>query len=681
MTEETKEAESTNQVSVEETLETSSESSAPVHRNNFSTLLENHAHLLVLLFCILLFFVTYWPLTQTGLLSDDWSLASTKASPEPFAALHGHWFGGTEGAFYRPLPRIMLYAQGALFGNSGVGQHLVSMLLHCGVGLFLFFTLRNFSKSIGLVASVLFIFHPASIEAISWVSSQTDLFFLFFFSASVFFYVTFRNLVGLIGGSLLAVLAYMSKEPAIFMGPFIVFACGFSFFLFRESKDFQSMKKYLAIVLGINLLLWIVYMISRKVFLGSFLPDYTREAPLYQMSINTLAMFDGLLRPLVPGWFAKRKLFEDNESLFIVSIVAVPALFLWSLFKKNKILTLAVLLFGISMGTFIPALPGSSNMNGNGRYFYFPLLGFCLITATVLSPLFSGDHYKKYGSLILTVSVLLLVRFVYLSMPTVTDYQGAADIRQAMERNLDEAHENASEIILVNEVIPDHFESAYIFRNGFPEFFASRYGYGPTILPFNGQIDSSKIDPEKPVYRIQYKGLYNYPIIFEDNEILELLKRQENRPTAVPVVIDFREQQDLVSKLPLSPDLVGVGFQEEQGYVLRVTGSDPNIAIPFPKNTVPGIYRSVTVEMTLVLQEEHTLGKEDTCEIIFLPTGPDQTPITLSQPLTTQQGWKEYTFDLNGVVPWQKAERLAWIRLDPSSQYRGMIVLRKIELK
>jgi len=681
MTEQTAKSESTDIAAVEESSTTSSDNSIKSSRLDFSSLLENHAHLLVLLFCILLFFVTYWPLTQTGLLSDDWSLASTKASPEPFAALHGHWFGGTKGAFYRPLPRILLYAQGALFGDSGVGQHLVSMLLHCGVGLFLFFTLRNFSKPIGLAASVLFIFHPASIEAISWVSSQTDLFFLFFFSASVFFFVTFRNLLGIVGGSLMTVLAYMSKEPAIFMGPFFVFASVFSFYLFRESKEFQSLKKYLLFVLGINLLLWIGYMMARKVFLGSFLPDYTREAPFYQMSINSLAMFDGLLRPLVPGWFAERTMFENNESLFIVSIAAVPALFVWSLLKRNKILTLAVLLFGISIGTFIPALPGSANMNGNGRYFYFPLLGFCLITATVLSPLFSGEQYKKYGPLIVTLSILLLVRFVYLSMPTVTDYQNAAEIRQAMERNLDQAHENASEIILVKELLPDHYKSAYIFRNGFPEFFATRYGYGPTILPFNGQIDSSKIDPEKPVYRIQYKGLNNYPIIFEDSEIIELIKKQENRPTAVPVTIDFRERQDLAGRLPMSGDLVPVGIKPEQGYVMKVTGSDPNFAIPFPQNTEPNIYRTITVEMTLVLQEEHTLGENDTCELIFMPAGSDQTPITLSQPLTTQQGWKEYTFDLNGVVPWQKASRLAWIRLDPSTQYRGLIVVRKIELK
>src|SRR5690606_27256740 len=130
-------------------------------------------------------FILYYPILFTGFLSDDWGVAF---ADRPFASLHGHWFGGEYGRFYRPLSRISIYLQGLIFGANGIIPHVISLLLFLATALFTGLTLKRWGYGLaGAVAALLIVIHPGNVETVAWISSQTDLNVCFFFALIAYF--------------------------------------------------------------------------------------------------------------------------------------------------------------------------------------------------------------------------------------------------------------------------------------------------------------------------------------------------------------------------------------------------------------------------------------------------------------------------------------------------------------
>jgi len=93
---------------------------------------------------------------------------------------HDFWFltnSGSESGMYRPLVIDSYWLEHRLWGNSPVGYHAVSLLLHVGNSLLVFTLARRLQIGSGaaLAGALFFAIHPVQVEAVASVASRTDL--------------------------------------------------------------------------------------------------------------------------------------------------------------------------------------------------------------------------------------------------------------------------------------------------------------------------------------------------------------------------------------------------------------------------------------------------------------------------------------------------------------------------
>ncbi len=126
---------------------------------------------------------------------------------------------------YVPLTTISFQVNYAIAGLDPFIYHLTNLLLHAGSAILtgaVAFRLSR-TKTVALIAALLFAVHPINVEAVAWVSSRKDLLSSFFFLLSLWSYLRFRDLsdkrwYGLsIVGFLLGLLSKVSVLPLPFI--------------------------------------------------------------------------------------------------------------------------------------------------------------------------------------------------------------------------------------------------------------------------------------------------------------------------------------------------------------------------------------------------------------------------------------------------------------------------------
>jgi len=94
---------------------------------------------------------------------------------------------GVSSNYYRPLATLSFATDHQLWGWNPAGLHFTNTLFHClnGTLLFLLLLLLRFGKIKSFLISVLFLIHPIQTEAVTYLSSRGDVFYLFFLLLSL----------------------------------------------------------------------------------------------------------------------------------------------------------------------------------------------------------------------------------------------------------------------------------------------------------------------------------------------------------------------------------------------------------------------------------------------------------------------------------------------------------------
>lgn len=161
------------------------------------------------LLMIFLLAVFYWPSFSARFFQDDWTLLAVARSNDYFSPISGFP--------YRPFSIGVFYSLGAfLFGESVLGFHLLLFLFFCGLAGFVYLLANKIlrQESLGLTATVLFVFNVSLFALFYWVATSYFTLGAFFVFASVYFFLdkgSCRHAVSLI----FFVLAILSNELAI----------------------------------------------------------------------------------------------------------------------------------------------------------------------------------------------------------------------------------------------------------------------------------------------------------------------------------------------------------------------------------------------------------------------------------------------------------------------------------
>jgi len=106
---------------------------------------------------------------------------------------------GGSSAYRRPLSRAIIYLVYLMSGEQPLLFHLVNVLFHLGSGIIVFFIVkalqgnRTSSPWPPLAGALLFLLHPANVEAVAWISGYCAVTSTFFMLLAVYFHFTAQH--------------------------------------------------------------------------------------------------------------------------------------------------------------------------------------------------------------------------------------------------------------------------------------------------------------------------------------------------------------------------------------------------------------------------------------------------------------------------------------------------------
>jgi hypothetical protein len=151
----------------------------------------------------LLAFLLFGRLIWSGFLSDDYVLLDRAA--------HGMYSLGNE--FFRPLPMLLWGALWTAIGPVGPAFHAISIAAH-GANAYLVSRIMlclRCAPPAAFMAGVMFLAHPASVEAVGWISALFDVLAL---TGGLLFILAVLSGFGIVAGLGLS-LAFLSKEASV----------------------------------------------------------------------------------------------------------------------------------------------------------------------------------------------------------------------------------------------------------------------------------------------------------------------------------------------------------------------------------------------------------------------------------------------------------------------------------
>jgi hypothetical protein len=621
----------------------------------------------------------YHPAIQSGLLSDDWGLSYPDPFSEVLASFHGHWFGGGEGTFYRPLSRVLIWLEARVFGYGGTMQHLVSLALFLASAFLVSWKVREFrGDTAALLTAAFILLNPLYSESVSWVSSQTDLLAGLFLVAT--FFVVLKPLEKLGVGRILlsfvfAVLAYLSKDSSAYLGPlFVVY--GVVYVLIYGPRRLVARRGFL-VLLGGQLVLWVLYLICRRVFLGSFAP--TEEyVPLHGWFWQRMVILHNVLREyvtLVIGWFSgTQDLREFGPSMLWLFLLAGGFLVFLLLRRQYVVL-------GLSVGfltTLIPLFTSQGpyfldeTLEGSRRYFHnanFLAAGFlgCLVPRKTEKE----NPLSVFSTAAVFVLVLLFAQLASRTVDNAVEWGKAGQLRDEIAEQIEKKVEGVPKAVLVLYDLPDHVQEAYVFRSGVREFLTLNW---PDLAwTWVSDLRLDKIDPNA-AYFVLKLDKQGRPDVEPYAELDALRKNQQltasGEAKATPILFDFSNKT--FPKIPLFPsDDIHVLDRKDDPLLVEITGRDPHIALEWPEGVSPAIYKTFRIRFEYV-EVPSSAPSEDQFQVLWkAPYDSLASPPLISHEVEVRPGIQEISFALGGNPRWLSNQTLEWFRVDLGTRYRG----------
>lgn len=350
-----------------------------------------------------LLLASYGPLVQAGYVWDDIPLIVQNT-------LTGDWgnilaffqvdlwesAGGaaSQSGYYRPAVLVSFAVDRSLFGDWAGGAHLHSLAWHVlGVGL-LFALLRQlFGRWPALVGAGLFALHPLQSEAIAWVAARNDLMVSALSLGSLLLLLPREaSWQRILGGSVLALAALLSKESAVLL-PVLLVALDWVRF-----RSWPGWPRLAGLLLAVGLWFGLRTLAGIQ---AAAVPD-ADQARLLLSSFPAVLGHYGLRLftpwPLSIG--ATLEYLPPWRALGLVALLGTGGVLVW----KGRWMSAFGLLFAVL--SFLPALVAVGVRGQLGeRYLYLPMAGLAWALAAALPK----DRRSLWGLVVLLLAHLLVV--------------------------------------------------------------------------------------------------------------------------------------------------------------------------------------------------------------------------------------------------------------------------------
>ncbi len=153
---------------------------------------------LVVIFLIVASFIAYGRILGNGFINfdDDQCITENNHIKSGINSESIKWAFSTVDVYYwQPLTWLSHMLDWSLFKENAGGHHLISLLLHIGSILLLFFFLNRTTKNLWSSAFVAAVFalHPLRVESVAWAAERKDVLSMFFGLASIYAYACYAE--------------------------------------------------------------------------------------------------------------------------------------------------------------------------------------------------------------------------------------------------------------------------------------------------------------------------------------------------------------------------------------------------------------------------------------------------------------------------------------------------------
>ena len=293
--------------------------------------------------------------------------------------------------FYRPLTNLAFLIEYQLFGESPLGYHLISILLHClAVWLVLAVGSRLFkSDSLGFLAAFLFAVHPVHVEPIAWIDAVGDPLVTVFILLAFWSYWRLGEPENTSRGALYAamLLAFaaglFTKETAVI---FPVLATLFEHFYRAdrfETRWTQKLSRYAGIWMTLA-----IYIALRVAAVGQLIPSrlHTEVSPM-EAVYSAIALVGQYGHKFMwPAPLIAFYPFQKSTSIFEPAVILGICVLLFSiglfffLWRRSHLYSFLLLWMAFSVAPALNTRWMTASVFAE-RYLYLPSVAFCWLLA------------------------------------------------------------------------------------------------------------------------------------------------------------------------------------------------------------------------------------------------------------------------------------------------------------
>lgn len=293
-------------------------------------------------------------------------------------SFHRGLFDAIKDPYFRPVFLDSMILNYFFSGQNILGYHIVNVALHIGsvVMLYNVFYRLRIRKLHAFIITLMFAVHPVLCQAVAWIPGRNDT-MLALFSFSFFFfaidYSDFGKLKDLLLSVLFLLLAYFTKESAVFV-PVVAFVM---FTLIIEDKWISKNKMLLYGSWVACFAVWYVVrsqasniQAGNNPAIGIMVNDFLHRLPLILQYLGKIFL------PVNQSVFPMQE-----DTTLVYGIIATVLLAVSLFFSKNVNWKIVIAGFIIFMLFLIPALLVPNNLNEQTfeHRLYLPIIGILLI--------------------------------------------------------------------------------------------------------------------------------------------------------------------------------------------------------------------------------------------------------------------------------------------------------------
>ena len=415
----------------------------------------------------------YFPVLRLGLLSDDFLLLNWAASGQLLPAA---W------EFVRPIPLAMWGALSALVPASAVpvALHAVNLMLHLvNAVLVMQFAMRlGLTRERALVAGLIFVAWPLSVEAVAWAAAVFDQLLVtcavLLASQAVAPLQTNRAITI---AAVVSAVALLTKETAVVLPILAALA------VVAVHGDLRRNR-----VVLVSLSTTIAYGLLRVALKGTSAPSMP---PLSGYAVKEMVSrpFAALTVPI------HQDLISTMPLVAATIVVAVVAALLSGAIGWASRPSSARRAIGLALWILVGVLPLLTNLFVDpdlqgGRYLYLPSVAWALLIADALPMDLAATRIVSFACVALLLATTAIATRAHL-----THWSAAADIR---DETLEDIAARAPTCGTATIAVPADHRGAYVFVNGLSEALRMRNIQATPGPLGSARIGECRLVPTKP---------------------------------------------------------------------------------------------------------------------------------------------------------------------------------------